>query len=78
MSPSPAGQRAGAADVPGRVRGRAAGGHLAQVHTVVVRVLNTAETWSHVARARGHLVGGLGGGHGAGAQPVPAETGEAG
>ena len=51
MSPSPAGQRAGAAAVPGapRVRGRgrglAAGGHLAQVHTVVVRVLNTAETW---------------------------------
>ena len=45
MSPSPAGQRAGAAAVPGRVRGRAAGGHLAQVHTVVVRVLSTAETW---------------------------------
>ena len=33
---------------------------------------------THAARARGHLVGGLGGGHGAGAQPVSAEAGEAG
>lgn len=38
MSLSPAGQRAGAAGLPGRVRGRgrAAGGQLAQVHAVVV------------------------------------------
>ena len=34
-----------------------------------------AHTWRV---ARGHLVGGLGGGHGAGAQPVSAEAGEAG
>ena len=56
MSPSPAGQRAGAAAVPGRVRGRAAGGHLAQVHTVVVRVLNTAETWHTRGTWHGHGV----------------------
>ena len=58
MSPSPAGQRAGAAAVPGLVRGRgrAAGGHLAQVHTVVVRVLNTAETWHTRGTCHGHGV----------------------